>query len=160
MNNVTRLLCLFVFLPALTCADPVLDEETVKAISQELAQAIKSGDMAVFEKYMHPDSKIVVDMDPANGAGEMEIGYEEFMALTGIAMQAMGSAEIHDELISINVNEARNEATIKEKTTATIEMLGIKMRDVSINETTYGIIDGQIKVLSTQDQLISSGPIE
>lgn len=140
-------------------ADPVLTEQKVKDISKEMVQAIKDKDFSVMEKYMYPGSKITVDLDPANNRGEKEVSYEEFMMLTKMSMQMMGDAEIHDELLSISVDKEKNQATIEEKTTIVMEMMGMTLEDISIGKTTYGVIDGQIKVLSTEDQLISSGPI-
>lgn len=160
MNRLTSVLIALLLVPGYVNADPTVDEATVKAISQEFTQAMKNGDISVFEKYMYPGSKIVVDMDPSNSSGQVDISYDQFMQLTEMAIGMMGDAEIHEEVISVTVDEKNNQATIKEKTSATIEMMGMKMRDVSIATTTYGVIDGQIKVLSTEDQLISSGPVE
>ena len=160
MKKLTSILIALLLVPGYVIADPTLDEDTVKAISQEFTQAMKNGDMSVFEKYMYPGSKIVVDMDPSNSSGQVDISYDQFMQLTEMAIGLMEDAEIHEEVISVTVDEKSNQATIKEKTSATIEMMGMKMRDVSIATTTYGVIDGQIKVLSTEDQLISSGPVE
>ena len=36
----------------------------------------------------------------------------------------------------------------------------MKMKDVSVSKTTYGIVGVEIKVLSSEDQFISSGPIQ
>ena len=149
-----------VMLPVHAQAEPVLDEETVKAISQEMLQAVKNGNFAPFQKYMYPGSKIVVDLDPSNSAGQTEISYDEFMSLTQMALGMMQGADIQDEVISISVDERRNQATIVEKTTTVLDMMGTRIRDVSVSETTYGVVDGQIKVLSTEDQLISSGPVQ
>ncbi len=143
-------------LPLSALANPVVDEETVRAISKEIADAVRNGDVAAIGKYLHPDSRIVVDLDPALNSGQMEIPYEEFMALTEMSMQAMESIDLHDEIISVSVDEAKNQATIEEKMIATVEMMGMKMKDVSLSKTTYGVIDGQIKVVSTEDQLLSS----
>ena len=150
------ILVLVAVLPLSALANPVVDEATVRAISNEIADAVRNGDVAVFKKYLHPDSRIVVDLDPAINSGQQEIAYNEFMALTEMSMQAMESIDLHDEVISVSVDEAKNQATIEEKTIATVEMMGIKMKDVSLTKTTYGVIDGQIKVLSTEDNLISS----
>lgn len=160
MNKIMPVLIALAFVPGHVTAEPVLDEDTVKAISREMTGALKNNDISVFEKYLYPGSKIVVDMDPANNSGQTEISYDDYMSLLTMAMQSMQSAEVFDELISISVDEARNQATVEEKTTAVVEMMGIKMKDVSINKTTYGVIDGRIKVLSSEDQLISIGPAE
>ncbi len=160
MNRFTSLLVTLALMPLSALANPVLDEATVRGISAEVAQALRDSDMSVLEKYLHRDSRIVIDVDPAVNAGQHQISYDEYMALSQMSMQVMDNVEIHDEIIAISVDEANNEATIEEKTTALIEAMGMKIKDVSLTKTTYGVIDGQIKVLSTEDQLISSGPIE
>ena len=160
MNRFTGIVVALALMPLSGLANPVLDEATVREISAEVAQALRDSDMSVLEKYLHRDSRIVIDVDPAVNAGQHEIGYDEYMALSQMSMQVMESVDIHDEIISISVDEANNEATIEEKTTALVEAMGMKIKDVSLTKTTYGVIDGQIKVLSTEDQLISSGPIE
>ncbi len=160
MNRLTRLAIALLLLPLSAIANPVLTEDTVRGISAEVAQAMRDKDMSVIEKYMHPDSRIVIDLDPDLNAGQQEIRYEEFMMLSQMSMQAIEDIEVHDEVLSVSIDEANNQATIEEKTTATVTMMGMKMKDVSLTKTTYGVIDGQIKVLSTEDQLISSGPVQ
>ena len=160
MNKFTSLALILIVFSGHVLANPVVDKAAVLAISDEMTAAAINGDMTVFEKYLYPGTRIVVDMDPANSGGQIEIGYEDYMALTEMALGAMQNAEIHDELISVSVDEAKNEATVEQKTTASLEMLGVKMRDVSISKTTYGVVDGRIKVLYAEDQLISSGPVE
>lgn len=160
MRRVISVIAALFIISGYANAEQILDEATVTAISQEFTQAIKDGDMSVFEKYMFPETRIVVDMDPAINSGQTEISYEQFMALTEMAIGAMQNAEIHEEVLSFSVDEGTNQATIKEKTTATVEMMGIKVNDVSISTTTYGIVDGEIKVLSVVDELLSSALVE
>ena len=146
MRKLTSLLLAFLIIPGLVAAEPVVDKATVTAISEEILQAVKNGDVSVIEKYVYP--------------GQMEIAYEEFMALTAMALPMMQDADIHNEILSISVDESSNQATIEEKTTAEVEMMGMRLRDVSISTTTYGVVDGRIRVISSEDQLISSGPVE
>ncbi len=141
-------------------AEPILSEETVKNIGEELAAAVKSGDISVFEKYMYSGSKIIVDMDPALNTGKQEIPYEEYIKIAKMSLKIMQNADIHDELISISVDKDKNQATIEEKTTATFEMMGMKIEDVSLNKTTYGVVEGEIKVLITEDELLSTTQIK
>jgi len=140
-------------------ANPVLDEKTVRGISAELAQGLRDSDITVLEKYLHRDSRIVIDLDPALNSGQQEVSYDDFMTLAQMSMQAFEDVKIHDEVLSVSVDKAKNQATIEEKTTAIIQAMGMTIKDVSLTKTTYGVIDGQIKVLSTEDQLLSSGPI-
>ena len=141
-------------------ADPIIDEAKVKEIGLEFKYSIKNKDFSIIEKYMYPGSKVVIDMDPANGRGEKEISYKKYMVLMKMSYQMMGESDIHEEILSISVDKAKNEATVEAKTTAILTMMGMKVEDVSINKTKYGVVNGEIKVLSTEDQLISSGVIE
>ena len=141
-------------------AYPIIDEAKVKEIGLEFKYSIKNKDFSIIEKYMYPGSKVVIDMDPANGRGEKEISYKKYMVLMKMSYQMMGESDIHEEILSISVDKAKNEATVEAKTTAILTMMGMKVEDVSINKTKYGVVNGEIKVLSTEDQLISSGVIE
>ncbi len=141
-------------------ANPTLTEDVIKGISAELKQAMENGDIAVFEKYLYPGSKIVIDMDPSNSAGQVEVSYDDYMQLLEMSLPLMQNAVLHDEVLSISIDDANNQATIREKTNITVEVMGIKVRDVSISETTYGIVNGQIKALAATDQLVSSEQIE
>ena len=160
VNKVTPVLICLLLISGFATAETILDEDAVIGISDELEQAVKSGNLAVFKKYLYPGSKIVVDMDPSNSAGQIEVSYTDYMQLLEMALPLMQEADIHDEIISVSIDEARNQATIREKSTVTMEMMGVKMRDVSISETVYGIVNGQIKALSATDQLISSEAVE
>lgn len=160
MNKLASVLLCLVLCSGLAVAEPVLDEGTVKGISAELSLAIENADIAPFKKYLHPTSRIVVDLDPSNSAGEMEISYDDYMGMIEMALPMMQGSDIQEEVISISIDNANNQATVKEKTTAVMDIMGVKLKDVSISETTYGIIDGEIKVLIAKDQLISSGPAE
>jgi len=160
MNKSISVLICLVLWSGFASAEPVLDEDTVMGISAEFSQAIKDANIEPFRKYLYPESKIVVDLDPSNSAGQVEISYDDYMGMIEMALPMMQDADFHEEVLSISVDDAANQATIKEKTMATMEIMGMKIKDVSISETTYGVVDGQIKVLVATDQLISSGPIE
>ena len=160
VKKLLPVLLALVVIPGTALAEPVVDEATVRAISKEFNKAIVNGDLSVFEKYMYPGSKITIDMDPAKDRGNMDISYDDFMQLTTMALEMMEGADVEDEVLSVSVDDASNQATVREKTTATVSMMGIKMRDVSIATTTYGVVNGQIKVLETQDELISSEAIQ
>ena len=160
MNRLLIVLITLVGMSGHAFAEPVVDEKTVRAISDEFLDAALEGDMSVFEKYMYPGSKITIDLDPAEDRGELEVSYDDFMQLTEMAIGMLQEADIDNEVLSVSVDAARNEATIREETTSVMTMMGITMRDVSIATTTYGVVNGQIKVLETKDELISSEAVE
>jgi len=160
MNKFISVSICLILCSGLVAAEPLLDEDTVKGISAEFAQAIKDADIAVFEKYLYAESKITVDLHPSNSAGQMEISYDDYMAMMEMGLPLMQDGNIQFEVLSIIIDNENNQATIKEKTTAMMDVMGVKMKDVSVSETTYGIVDGQIKVLVATDQLISSEQIE
>ena len=155
-------LILFIFLPftSMVNADPILNEDTVKAISTEMSDAFKNGDITTFEKYYYSGSDITIDTNPDVHQGEKKISYDELMKMTEMAFSMMKNTEIHEQILSISVDTQKNEAIIEEKTIATVEMMGMKLEDISINQTTYGIVNGEIKVLQSKDQLIKTGLVQ
>jgi len=160
MKKLTSVIFCLILWSGFAAAEPVIDEDTVRGISAEFSAAIETADIATFRKYLHPTTRIIVDLDPSNSAGEMEIGYDDYMGMMEMALPMMQGSDIQEEVIAITVDEANNRATLKEKTTALMDVMGVKLKDVSISETTFGIIDGEIKVIVAKDQLISSGPVE
>ena len=160
MKKLTSVIFCLILWSGFAVAEPVNDEDTVRGISAEFSAAIETADIATFRKYLHPTTRILVDLDPSNSAGEMEISYDDYMGMMEMALPMMQGSDIQEEVLSISVDSANNQATIKEKNIAVIDIMGVKVKDVSISETTYGVIDGQIKVLIAKDQLISSGPVE
>jgi hypothetical protein len=141
-------------------ADPVVNAETVRAISAELVQAAKDKNISIVEKYMYPGSIIIVDLDPDPNGGESQIGYDEYIKLTQMGFGLVENPVVHVEELSLSVDEENNQATIEEKSSVNYEMMGMKVQDVSVGKTTYGVVNGEIKVLKFSDQLISSGPVE
>lgn len=160
MNKLTPVLVCLLLISGFATAETVLDEDAIIGITDEIKQAIKGGDIAVFKKYLYPGSKITVDMDPSNSAGQIEVSYADYMQLLEMALPLMQEADIQDEILSVSIADGGSQATVKEKNTVTMDMMGVKMRDVSISETVYGVVNGQIKVLSATDQLISSEVVE
>jgi hypothetical protein len=125
-----------------------------------MQSSIKVQDSSVLKKYIYPGTKIIIDMDPSPSSGKTEIPYEKYMPLIDMSYKMMKGADIHEELISIKIDTENNEGTIEEKTTAVLTISGMKIRDISINQTTYGIVNGEVKILRTEDELISTGPIQ
>jgi hypothetical protein len=76
MLKVAILLTCLVSISGCVTADPILDEETAIAISEEMTLAIKNGDVSVFEKYVYPGSKLIMDWDPSAGTSQTEIPYD------------------------------------------------------------------------------------
>ncbi len=140
--------------------EPEITEDLLKSISNELRQSIESQDSAIIKKYLYPGTTIIIDMDPSPSAGKTEIPYDKYLPLIDLSYSAMKDAEIHEEILSINIDKEKNQGTIEEKVWATLNVLGIKVQDVSISTTTYGIVDGEVKALHAEDELISSGPVE
>jgi uncharacterized protein YqgV (UPF0045/DUF77 family) len=164
MKNFRLLFSFIFFVPVIVFAEPVVDEAAVKRIHAEMTTALESGDtnamLEVVEKYLYPGSKIIIDMSPNPNEGEIEIEYDKYIPMLKMSLDMMGDADIHEDVLGITVDKKLNQATIEIKTIANIEMMGIKIEDISVSETTYGVIGGEIKVIVSKDQVISSGPAQ
>lgn len=141
-------------------ANPVVDEDTVRAISAEMVEAAEKGDASIIEKYYYPGSKIVVDMDPADNVGETEVDYADFLMLAEMGMASMAGADIDVKITDVQVDKSRNEATIEEHATIVAEMMGVKVAEVSVTETRFGVVNGEIKVLASDNRLISIDAVQ
>ncbi len=157
---ISTVLLSVLFLAGYSHAEPVITEDAIRDISAELEKAVKNGDIGPFKKYLYEGSKITVDLDPSPSAGEQEVSYNDYMMIMEMGLPLMQNADIHSEILSVEVDDARNQGWIREKNAVTVEMMGVRVRDVSISETTYGIVDGQIKVLEAKDTLLSSEAVE
>ena len=160
MNRFLALVSLVLFASTAVAADPVVDEQLVRAISAEMVEAAKEGDTSIISKYYYPGSKILMDMDPASGGDSTEVPYEEFMMLAEMGMAMMSDAEMAIEITNVSVDEGRNEATIEEHSTIVAEMMGIMIAEVSVTETRYGVVDGEVKVLETENRLVSIDAVQ
>ena len=50
--------------------------------------------------------------------------------------------------------------TLKEHATIVAEMMGVRVAEVSVTETRFGVVDGQIKVLASENHLISIDAVQ
>jgi hypothetical protein len=159
MNKLFAVLACSLLMSGVSAAETTLDENTTIAISEELQQAVKNGNLATFKKYLYPGSEIIVDLDPSAGVGETPVSYSDYISLLEMTLPMMQDAIVHVEVLSVSVDERSNQSTIRERNTVTMKMMGTTIRNVSISETTYGIVAGQTKVLSATDQIVSSEQI-
>ena len=155
MNRFVILAAILAIASGSAFAEPVIDEGVVRAISAEMFQAVKEGDISIVEKYYYPGSKIVLDMDPADDAGRSEIGYEEFLMLAEVGIESMSGGEYMVEVTDVVVDEEKNQATIEESSTAVTEMMGVMLTQSSVSTTLFGVVDGEIKVLASEERLVS-----
>jgi len=160
MKKVKIALFTLIFLSGFSFSEPMLNESTIKAIGEEFNQAALNKDTSIFKKYLFSGSKIIVDMDPANNRGEKEVTYDNFMKMMKMSLKMVEFISINDELLTLTIDKEKNEATIEEKTIAVIKTMGMEIEDTSINKTTFGVINGEIKILITQDQLVSSNVVQ
>lgn len=145
-------------------AEIVIDKESVLRINKESYQAILDGDISIIEKYIYPETKIIIDMDPEKNKGETEISYENYIKMAKATMSMIKNPGVNvdysEEVLSVSLDEQKNQVTVLSKSTTVTEMMGFKLEDISEDEAVYGIVGDQIKLLRFKNQLISSSPIE
>ena len=142
------LLILSVFSSAVF-AMPIVDRAAIDKIGTEIEIAVTNKDEAALLQYIHSESKITIQ--------GRDISYAEYETILGVKMSSKGSSGVKTEVVSFTRDKENNSAIVETKTTAILEMMGMKIKDVSLNKTKYGVIDGEIKVLESEDTSISSG---
>jgi septum formation topological specificity factor MinE len=136
-------------------AETLLNKEQAKKINKEFVEAMKAKDLSIIRKYMYDGTKITVDLDPEKGKGEKELTLEKYIDFTKRSIEKMGPAGIDTQLVSLSVNEGRNQATITLKIKVVTKNMGNNFKFVSTKKTVLGIVDEEVKILSSKDHLIS-----
>ncbi len=152
MLKPTSLLLLLAAFSAGVFAMPTIDRATIERIGQETETALANKNEAGLLKYLHQKSKIIIQ--------GKRVSYDEYKTLTNMTLQSMGKVDVKSEELSLQIDKDKNTATVESKTVAIIEMMGMKIKDVSLNKTIYGVIDGEVKIIESVDTAISTGPIE
>ena len=136
-------------------AETLLDKAKTEAINQEFIQAMKDKDLSIIKKYMYDGTKITVDLDPDKDTGEKELTLDKYIDFTKRPIEKMGTSDVDVRLISISINEGRNQATLKLKVKIVTENMGNNFKFVSTKKTVLGIVDEEVKIISSKDHLIS-----
>ncbi|WP_271271911.1 hypothetical protein [Aliamphritea hakodatensis] len=131
---------------------PVIDKDVIERISRETEAALVNKDEAGLLKYIHPTSCITIQ--------GKRVTYDEYRGLLKMTFQALETADVNSEQVSLFVDHDRNIATLETKTVAIMRMMGMTVKDTSLNRTTYGVIDGEVKVIESEDTAISSEVLE
>ena len=104
---------------------------------------------------MYDGTKITVDLDPEQGKGEKELTLEKYIDFTKRSIEKMGPSGIDTQLVSLSINEGRNQATITLKIKVVTKNMGSNFKFVSTKKTVLGIVDEEVKIISSKDHLIS-----
>ncbi len=138
-----------------TTAETLLNKEQAAKINKEFVEAMKAKDLSIIRKYMYDGTKITVDLDPEQGKGEKELTLEKYIDFTKRSIEKMGSSGIDTQLVSLSINEGRNQATITLKIKVITKNMGSNFKFVSTKKTVLGIVDEEVKIISSKDHLIS-----
>lgn len=136
-------------------AETLLSREQANKINKEFVEAMKAKDLSIIRKYMFDGTKITVDLDPEKGKGEKELTLDKYIDFTKRSIEKMGPSGIDTQLISLAINEGRNQATITLKVKVITKNMGNNFKFVSTKKTVLGIVDEEVKVISSKDDLIS-----
>ncbi len=133
-----------------------INTKDVIAIHESFIDAIKDRDFTVYEKYLHKDTKIFVDLDPAPGNELQRIELDEFKELALMSLQLADEIDVVEDLIKVDHNKQNNEVAIYSRSTVNMTMMGTHITEIAEGITVYGVREGSIKILSISDQVIES----
>jgi len=129
-------------------AAPELDEATVRSIVGDIVEAFNQRDLDVIKAYLYPGTKIVLDLDPAGGTSPVEIEHDRYLLMLEMGMGALEGSDIQHEILKLEVDPSSNTAFVGSRASTVADIMGVRVHEDTISETTYGIVDGEIKVLS------------
>ncbi len=133
----------------------LLNSNNIRAINTELTDSFLQGDLSVIEKYLYHGTEIFIDLDPDPNQGLAQISLKEFRELAKMSLELIDDMEINEEIISIEIDSENDQATLVLKSHASTSIMGMTITENSISTTVFGLINGEIKILKTSDELIS-----
>ena len=134
-------------------ADIIIDEALLKKIDLELKQ---SEDFSIFDKYIFPGTKILLDLYPDDDRGLTEMSYEKFREFSKLGFELMENFEQQTLSFTITIDTENNQGVTEEKSISVADMLGYRTEDEAITKITYGVLDGKVKILVFEETTISS----
>lgn len=146
-------LCLF---SAFTFAESPLTEANLRFISSELARASADKNTSVLEKYFYAGTKVVLATEPNHPETSKEYSFAQYLALSQTSSRLVESRQTTEEILAIKIDQKRQQAYVKERLTSLTKTMGLTLKDVVLSNTTYGVINQQVKVLDTHLRWLSS----
>ena len=107
-----------------------------------------------YDQYLFDGTEIFIDLDPAPNNPLEKVALNDFRMLAMMSLQMADEISIEDEILSINVNP--DEISLTSKSTVIISMMGERVTEVSEGTTVYGLVNGEIKILSMSSEIIAS----
>lgn len=141
------ILCVLILVSSHALSDPIVNEAVVLKLSKEFHAAYQNLDMSMYDKYIDESAELITDKDPKSSGGLHQVTYKKFMSDTEMGIRFLDKVEVSEEVVSIVIDQEKNTGTIEELVTSKMYMLGVKVHCVVKSITTYGVIDGDIKVV-------------
>jgi len=133
-----------------------ITRQQVIAINESFVAAMRQKNFAVYEKYLHENTVIYLDFEPGVDNEPVQVKVSEFKMLAQMSMQMTDAIQVDDDVLSVTVDPQNNQVTLVSRSTVQMDMKGTRVTDVSEGTTVFGLIDGQIKILSVHSTLLSS----
>ncbi|WP_223787406.1 nuclear transport factor 2 family protein [Marinicella meishanensis] len=133
-----------------------ITKQQVIAINDSFVTGMREKDFSVYEKYLHESTLIYLDFEPGVDNKPVQVKLSEFKMLAQMSMRMTDDIQVDDEVLSVTVDRQNNQVTLVSKSTVTMDMMGTRVTDVSEGTTVFGLINGQIKILSVHSTLLSS----
>lgn len=160
LGSAVATVLLAVALSAVACASaplavPKLDEATVRSIVGEIVEAFGQRDLDVVKAYLYPGTTIVLDLDPTGGTEPVKIDHDRYLFMLEMGMGVLEDSDIQHEILKVEMNDSSNTALVEGRATTVADILGVRVHEETISKTTYGIVNGEIKVLSIFSRVLS-----
>ena len=154
LTPVTGMLCSLLISPVQAASANELTRERVVEINGALIAAMEDKNFAAYDQYLYDGTEVWIDLDPAPDNELKKVPLKDFRMLAMMSLQMADEIIIEDEILSIQVNP--EDISLTSKSTVTISMMGEQVIEVSEGTTVYGLINGEIKILSMSSEMIAS----
>ena len=155
INGVAILVFILCFVPIIAIsAEGVITETVMREILNETGDAALRNDYYGAIKYYYPESRMVYDLDPDPALGKIELGYDEFIPQIQLDLGALQDSEVSEEVLEVWVAEDGKSGETITRTKIVHTLFGTRTETLSDTLTRFLVVDGEIKIVFEETELL------
>lgn len=140
-------------------SQPSLTQSTILEATAEISLAYSQKDFAKATKYFYTGSRFHLDLEPDDQRDGRDISYRDYLALMQNSLTLLEETQFESKIISIDIAADGQSAVVVREQEEVSTLYGQRWRDVSISETTFAYIDGQLKITRLDGKRLSYKPV-
>ena len=136
----------------------VIPEAEIDKLLTSINDAIIAKNIDEAYSYYAKDATLVIDIDPDKNKGKQKMPVDTARKLNKMAIAAINDLKVSYRIVAHSYLADSDITKVQVEYITSVSMMGMKSVDTSISTYQFKYIDGKIKILSQEDELIESNP--